>query len=329
MAIFSCEHEVTNNLCSTGETIEKSSGDRWAVILAGGDGTRLQALTRTISGDDRPKQFCPIIGGRTLLDQTSRRVALSVAPDHTLTVLTRTHERFYAPLLKNVPKARLLVQPENKGTAPAILFSLLRIAQLSPNAAVAFFPSDHYFADNEQFMSHIESTFDAARTHPETVTLLGIKPETPEVEYGWIEPDVSLFGQLPRSISRVLKFWEKPSAVVARGLMERGCLWNSFVMVGRVDAFLRMTERALPELFDLFSLIASSFGTTSEASALSELYSLVPSSNFSHEVLAMRPNDLAVMKVSEVGWSDLGESRRVFSTLEQIGLQTQWAIPAS
>ncbi len=329
MAIFSCERESTDNLCSSDEIIVKSSNDRWAVILAGGDGTRLQALTRTISGDDRPKQFCPIIGGRTLLDQTSHRVALSVTPDHTLTVLTRTHERFYAPLLKNVPKARLLVQPENKGTAPAILFSLLRIAQLSPNAAVAFFPSDHYFANDEHFMSHIESAFDTARTHPKTVTLLGIKPESPEVEYGWIEPDVSLFGQLPRSISRVRKFWEKPSALVASELMERGCLWNSFVMVGRVDAFLKMTERALPALFDFFSLIAPSFGTTSEASELNKLYSWVPLSNFSHEVLAMRPDDLAVMQVSEVGWSDLGEPKRVFSTLQQIGLQTRWAMPAS
>src|SRR5882724_2679849 len=326
MAIFSCEHEVTNNLCNTGETIEKSTSDRWAVILAGGDGTRLQSLTRTISGDDRPKQFCPIIGGRTLLDQTSGRVALSVAREQTLTVLTRTHERFYSPLLKSVPKTRFLVQPENKGTAPAILFSLLRIAQLSPNATVAFFPSDHYFADDEGFMSHIELAFSAARTHPETVTLLGIKPESPEVEYGWIEPDGSLFGQLPRSISRVRKFWEKPSALVARGLMERGCLWNSFVMVGRVDAFLNMTQGALPALFDFFSAVAPTFGTPSEASALNKLYSWVPSSNFSHEVLTLRPDDLAVMQVSDVGWSDLGEPKRVFSTLQQIGLQTQWAM---
>ncbi len=326
MSIFSCEHEVTSNLCNTDEIIEKSGRDRWAVILAGGDGTRLQSLTRTISGDDRPKQFCPIIGGRTLLDQTSRRVALSVAPQQTLTVVTRTHERFY----KSLKYAKgLLVQPENKGTAPAILFSLLRIAQLSPSATVAFFPSDHYFADDDEFMSHIESAFSAAQTHPETVTLLGIKPESPEVEYGWIEPDGSLFGQLPRSISRVRKFWEKPSALVARGLMERGCLWNSFVMVGRVDAFLKMTERALPSLFDFFLAVAPTFGTPAEARAMSELYSWIPSSNFSHEVLALRPDDLAVMQVSDVGWSDLGEPKRVFSTLQQIGLQAQWAMPAS
>ena len=329
MAIFSCEHEVTNNLSYPAASIEKSGGDRWAVILAGGDGTRLQSLTRSISGDNRPKQFCPIIGGRTLLDQTSRRVALSVAPDQTLTVLTRTHERFYTPLLRNVPKTRLLVQPENKGTAPAILFSLLRIAQLSPNATVAFFPSDHYFADDDEFMLHIESAFNATQTHPETVILLGIKPSSPEVEYGWIEPDASLFGQLPRSISRVRKFWEKPSALVARGLMERGCLWNSFVMVGRVDAFLKMTQSALPSLFDFFAGTAPTFGTAAEARAMNELYSWIPSSNFSHEVLALRPGDLAVMQVSDVGWSDLGEPRRVFSTLQQIGQQTQWAMPVA
>ena len=178
-------------------------------------------------------------------------------------------------------------------------------------------------------MSHIESAFDAARAHPETVALLGIKPESPEVEYGWIEPDGSLFGQLPRSISRVRKFWEKPSALIARGLMERGCLWNSFVMVGRVDAFLKMTQRALPALFDFFLAIAPTFGTASEARAMSELYSWIPSSNFSHEVLALRPDDLSVMQVNEVGWSDLGEPRRVFSTLQQMGLQTQWAMPVA
>jgi mannose-1-phosphate guanylyltransferase len=330
MAIFSGERKVRNNdLYNSSRAFGRRNSERWSVILAGGDGTRLQSLTRTISGDDRPKQFCPIIGGQTLLDQTRRRIELSVAPEQTLTVLTRTHERFYAPLLKTTPKTRLVVQPENKGTAPAILFSLLRIALLSPKAIVAFFPSDHYFSDDQQFMSHIESAFTATRTHPETITLLGIKPESPEVEYGWIEPDRSLFGQLPRAISRVRKFWEKPSAVVARGLMERGCLWNSFVMVGRVDAFLKMTQRALPALFDFFSVIAPTFGTRLEASAVNALYSSIPSSNFSHDVLALRPDDLTVMQVSEVGWSDLGEPRRVFSTLQQIGLQTQWAMPVA
>lgn len=302
---------------------------RWAVILAGGDGTRLQTLTRTISGDDRPKQFCPIIGGRTLLDQTRRRVARAVPAEQTLTVVTQTHERFYKSLLKEIPNNRLLVQPENKGTAPAILFSLLRIAQLSPNATIAFFPSDHFFADDREFMSYIDSAFSAVQLESDMITLLGIKPESPEVEYGWIEPVSSLFGQLPGAISRVRKFWEKPPETVARRLMRQGCLWNSFVMIGCVEAFLSMTQHALPELYESFAAIAPSFGTDLEAMTLKNLYSWIPSTNFSHEVLASRPNDLTVMQVSDVGWSDLGEPKRVFSTLQRIGLQAHWAAPVA
>src|SRR5207245_6613790 len=85
------------------ESIRKFAGaskrsERCAVILAGGDGTRLQSLTRTITGDDRPKQFVPFIGGSTLLDQTRRRVALSVLPRRTLFVVTEKHQRFYRSL---------------------------------------------------------------------------------------------------------------------------------------------------------------------------------------------------------------------------------------
>ena len=98
-----------------------SREDRWAVILAGGDGARLQSLTRKISGDDRPKQFCAFQGSITLLDQTRQRIALSVPNKYTLTVVTQTHERFYKPLFRDSAESRLLVQPINQGTAPAIL----------------------------------------------------------------------------------------------------------------------------------------------------------------------------------------------------------------
>ena len=135
------------------------------MILAGGDGTRLQSLTRRISGDDRPKQFVQSLPDKRCWIRPAVASPVSVVPEQTLTVVTRTHEHFY----KSLKDAKgLLMQPENKGTAPAILFSLMRIAQLSPSATVAFFPSDHYFADDEEFMSHVECAFSAAQTHPAT-----------------------------------------------------------------------------------------------------------------------------------------------------------------
>ncbi len=299
--------------------------DRWAVILAGGDGTRLQSMTRVITGDDRPKQFVPVLGGATLLEQTRRRVALSVMPAQTVIVVTQKHQPFYSALAQQISPGLLLQQPGNKGTAPAILYALLRVATRSPKAIVALFPSDHYFSEDEEFMDHIDTAFDAVRTQPETVTLLGITPTTAEKEYGWIEPQRSILGSAVRSITRVKRFWEKPSATLAASLMERGCLWNSFVMVGRVDALLRMTQAALPDLFADFNALTPAF----EAAALTELYSKVDDINFSREVLAQRPQDLAVMRVGDVGWSDVGEPSRVLATLAHMGIETQLAVSAS
>ena len=303
--------------------------DRWAVILAGGDGTRLQSMTRAIAGDNRPKQFVPVIGGSTLLNQTRRRVALSIEPDQTLIVVTQKHRRFYESLAEEIPGGLLLEQPTNKGTAPAILYALLRVAAKSPRAVVALFPSDHFFADDEEFMSHIDVAIDAVAVQPERVMLLGITPTAPETEYGWIEPEPSILSSAQKSITRVRKFWEKPSLNLATSLMQRGCLWNSFVMVGRVDALLKLTRTALPEMHSAFEAIMPTFETVHEQEALAELYSHIEDSNFSHQVLAERPEDLMVMRVGDVGWSDLGEPNRVLSTLARLGVQAELAVSAS
>ena len=301
----------------------------WAVILAGGDGTRLQSMTRAITGDSRPKQFVPVIGGSTLLNQTRRRVALSIEPSRTLVVVTKKHRRYYKPLAEELSPGLLLEQPLNRGTAPAIIYALLKIATRSPKATVALFPADHFFADDEEFMSHIDVAIDAVQVQPDTAVLLGITPRAPETEYGWIEPQPSILANAEKSITRVRKFWEKPALSLATALMKRGCLWNSFVIVGRVDALLKMTRAAVPDMYADFEAIAPTFETAAEREALTKLYSQIEDANFSHHVLAVRPEDLMVMKVGDVGWSDLGEPNRVLSILAQIAVQSQLARSAS
>jgi mannose-1-phosphate guanylyltransferase len=286
-------------------------------------------MTRAITGDNRPKQFVPVIGRSTLLDQTRRRVALSIEPSRTMIVLTEKHRRFYESLAGEIPRSLLLEQPANKGTAPAILYALLRIAAKSPKAVVALFPSDHFFADDEEFMSHIDVAIDAVQVKPETVMLLGITPTAPETEYGWIEPQLSILASAQKSITRVSRFWEKPSSHLATSLIERGCLWNSFVMVGCVSALLKMTRAAMPEMYSAFAAITPAFETANEQKALAALYSHIEDSNFSHQVLAVRPGDLMVMRVGDVGWSDLGEPNRVLSALARIGVQSELAMSAS
>ena len=300
---------------------QQDKSNLWALILAGGDGSRLQPLTRLISGDDRPKQFCSMFGGPTLLDETTRRVSLVVPKSHTLILVTQTHERFYRRLSRSNFSGGLLVQPKNKGTAAAMILGLLRVSQLSPNATVAIFPSDHYISDDVRFMLHVESAFSEAQQQSEMIVLLGIEPTNPEVEYGWIEPDAPPSNQQSREFSRVRMFWEKPGARVARELMRQGCLWNSFVMVGRAKAFLELTSRALPQLHDSLSGIASKLGTSEEADALHNVYSSIQSANFSSEVLAVAPEHLLVSRVAEVDWCDLGEPSRALSAIKRHSLE--------
>lgn len=297
--------------------INEQPRNRWAVILAGGDGTRLRSFTRTITGDERPKQFAPIIGGQTLLDQTRRRVATAVAEENTLLVVTRKHQEFYRSFA-NV--SELVIQPENKGTALGVIYPLMRIAAQAPDAIVAIFPSDHYFSDDEKFMSYVETAFQLSGENPGTVTLLGITPDYPEVEFGWIEPSVL---KISNGVAPVMRFWEKPSSELATNLMDQGCLWNSFVMIGHVQAFLEMTKRALPELVSYFEAIVPVFGTADEYRNVRALYSWLPEVNFSHQVLEKQPESLGVIRVDNVGWSDLGDPSRVLATLSRVGASAQ------
>jgi mannose-1-phosphate guanylyltransferase len=259
------------------------------------------------------------MGDETLLQQTQRRVSRLVPPWRILLSLTRKHETFYADEVAGISSSRLLIQPSNQGTAPAILYSLLRLREMDPKGVMAFFPSDHHFSDDEAFTSHIESAYAAAEARPEMVVLLGIPPDTPEAEYGWIEPGTPLE---INTVCRVSRFWEKPSGSLASSLMERGCLWNSFVMVGSVHAFLDHIRRALPGLVELFESIRPSLFTAAEGKALCQVYSGIGAISFSQDVLSAQPNELAVLRATGLGWSDLGEPGRVRSALERKGVHT-------
>jgi mannose-1-phosphate guanylyltransferase len=233
-------------------------------------------------------------------------------------VLTRKHERYYDDALAGVSRANLIVQPKNAGTAPAILYSLLRLEQIDPAGTVAFFPSDHYFSDDAAFMAEVDLALNAARRQADLVMLLGIEPEGPDEEYGWIEPEREISKDIPADFYRVRCFWEKPAPWLARDLMARGCLWNSFVMVGTVTAFLKMIRLATSELYAKLAVARPYLSTPAEENAIRNLYSDLSETNFSSEVLQARPGDLAVVRVGASKWSDLGSPRRVLATLSSL-----------
>ena len=296
----------------------------WAVVLAGGDGTRLSAFTRSIAGDDRPKQFCRLYGGRTLLAQTRSRLAPAISPERTLFSVVKHHEKFYAEELAGVKPSRMVVQPSNKGTTAAIICSLLRITRLAGDPIVGFFPTDHHYSREMRFISAVRLALRIVSSRLETIVLLGADAEHPEVEYGWIQPGTSLECPLTNSLVGVRRFWEKPSTQVAQALLAHGCLWNTFVMIGRASAFLDILNTSVPGLMRAMGRDCGPFDADSYLAHRDEAYAALGPGDFSRQVLSVSTGQLAVLRLGDVGWSDLGTPERVMSAITRSGLRSHW-----
>ncbi|MGH7782121.1 MAG: sugar phosphate nucleotidyltransferase [Candidatus Binataceae bacterium] len=298
-----------------------------AVILAGGEGSRLRPLTRRITGRDIPKQFCPLLGTTTLLEETRRRVALAISPRATVTVVTRSHECFYEPLLADARPESVLAQPANRGTAPAILCGLMKLAESNPTGTVAVFPSDHYVSDDGAFMRHVQLAVRTVEAWSKRTVLLGAKPTAPEVGYGWIEAsDPLTFAGPPDAVYKVRQFWEKPSLDTACRLLKLDHMWwNTFVMVARLPTLLELFMRALPRIYVNFMEATSNMREQLGNRTMERLFEKLPSIDFASGALAKYPMDLAVAPLSDVEWSDLGEPIRVVELLTRKGIRPEWA----
>jgi mannose-1-phosphate guanylyltransferase len=289
----------------------------WAVLLAGGDGTRLQSLTLKIAGDSRPKQFCRLFGGKSLLTQTEERLEPLFRRDRTMFVVTRDHERYYREDLGKADPSRIIVQPQNRGTGVAIAAALLRILKREANPLVAFFPCDHYYSNDAAFVLTIGFAMACAQEYPKSLILLGAEAQYPETEYGWIEPVFAIRASGALQLLRVNRFWEKPSLRKARALMSGGCLWNTFVTVGRASTFLELLRLQIPGVMLHIAAWVS-------RDDLDGAYRGIRPIDFSREVLTLLPHRLLAVRDVESGWADFGNPARVIDTLVRNRIEPAW-----
>jgi mannose-1-phosphate guanylyltransferase len=283
-------------------------GHFWAVLLAGGDGVRLRTLTRGIVGDDRPKQFCPILGAESLLRQTRARLDPLFFRDRQVFVVSQAHERYYSRELTDAKSSVVIAQPVNRGTAVAMIVALVHIRQADPDAIVGFFPCDHHYSDDESFRTTVRSAATSAERFPGSLVIVGAEAQYPETEYGWIEPEPAVRETQSRPLYRVNRFWEKPELPQARALFQSGCLWNTFVTIGSAAAFLELMCSEVPNVvFPLRRALADN--------DLAPTYARLPAVDFSRDVLTHQAKRLLVLRDSVSGWTDLGSPERVLGLL--------------
>ncbi len=253
----------------------------WGIVLAAGEGTRTRDFLAQLCGGRDIKQFCAVIGRRSMLEHTLARVEQPIPRQRILVVVSTDHRAEVAASLAHWPADNVIFQPLNRDTAPGILLPLASLSYRDPLANVAIFPSDHFIVREERFMGAVGKAVAEVHRFPREMTLLGIGPDRAEEGYGWIEPAAEEDGRETRAIHQ---FWEKPSSIDRQLLLARGALWNTFVCVAWAPTLWSLARQATPDLYHAFAEIRWALGKSSAPLVIERVYEILRAVNFSSGV---------------------------------------------
>ncbi len=273
----------------------------WAVIPAGGAGTRLWPISRST----RPKFLLPLLGERSLLQQTVDRLAGLVAPERTLVVCGPAHAAQIARQLPELPADNILVEPAPRSSGPAIGLAAALIDRREPGAVMGSFAADHDVRDGAAFARAVRVAVAAAQE--DSLVTIGRAPARPETGYGYIERTDEVVVETDEgSAFRASCFHEKPDREQAAGYLASGrYLWNASMFVWRAGTLLREMGRLQPELHAGVVRIAAGWETVERENLTTSLWAALPESSIDQGVLE-RAERVAVVPAA-MGWSDVGD----------------------
>lgn len=272
---------------------------QYAVIMAGGGGTRLWPLSRKSS----PKQTLSLTGERTLFQLAVERLLSFLPPDRILVVTTETQVESLARQSPELPARNFVVEPLGRGTAPCIGLAALHIQYRDPDGVMAVVTADHYIRDVPAFCTLLRAAYKVAREG--YLVTLGITPTYPSTSYGYIRVGAKL-GDVQGSVYfQADAFTEKPDLAQAQTFLAEGnCVWNSGMFVWRADRILEEMGLWMPELYRVLMQLQATLGHPEYESVLRESWPSLEKETIDYGV--MEHAEHTVVIPASIGWSDVG-----------------------
>ena len=281
----------------------------YAVIMAGGGGTRLWPISRK----EMPKQLLPLLGKDTLFQSTVARLEKLFPPERILVVTVTEQAREMQKQVPAIPVENYLIEPAPRGTASVVALAAAVLHKRDPQASMAIQTSDHYIRNRDLFHYLIRAAFDVAQEN--YLVTLGITPTYPSTGYGYIQQGAALDGDYKYPVYTVERFVEKPDQETAQKLLRSGDhSWNSGMFVWRADTILAEIERQMPELYKVVNKISAAWGTSQQDQVVKANWFGLKSQTIDYGVME-RAGRVAVLPAGGLGWNDVGSWDSLFDVL--------------
>jgi mannose-1-phosphate guanylyltransferase len=272
----------------------------YALIMAGGAGTRLWPLSR----ERLPKPALRLYSDQSMFQIAVERLSPLFAPEQILVIAGAEHIGVLAEQVPDIPAENYIVEPQGRGTAPAIGLAAVHLAARDPEAAMVVLTADHHIGNTAVFRSAIAAALDIAQN--DYLVTLGITPSWPSTDYGYIEqaePLGALFGGL--KAYRAARFVEKPNENVAKKMLALGnYAWNSGMFIWKISAILAEFRAQMPELYDVLMKIGEELKTGNYQQILNALWPTIAKQTIDYGIME-HARRVVVVPV-DMDWMDVG-----------------------